>query len=421
MRQNNRRDSSLLTPRSSLRLPTVGRCYLLVALTLLLIGLYRNINLLLLLGYAMLVLAALNGLAAGRSVRRLRGRRRLPDWVFARTPCGVEVEVSNPGRRPRPGLRVEDGGTDHLSSWPIDQLPGRDSLTLRREISLPQRGRYVWNALTANSGYPFGLVERRTALTASEEVTVLPCPGWLHRGRFLRYLRSLVVQPQQVHVRRKPRAHPAAQAEFHGLRSYRGGDSLRLIHWRTSARRGELMVREFEDEPSDNLLLVVDPTLPAESDYGGVPLREQFEEAISLAASICWEWCRRHGDRLVLATGGPKPKVCEGWTGPVHARHALECLAVLECTLGPSDPAVIASLREHVLPPTLVVLLSLGRSPLADLLPRAVGRPVSCLDATRVERFDFYKPPSLQGTGNREQGTDKKHLFSMACSSFPDL
>jgi uncharacterized protein (DUF58 family) len=396
----------------------VGRYYLLVTFLLLVIGLYRSINLVLLLGYAMLVLAALNALAAGRGVRRLRGHRRIAEWVFARTPCSVEVEVSNPGRRPRPGLRIEDGGADHLNTWLLDPLPAFANLTLRREVSLP-RGRYAWGALAANSGYPFGLVERRVELTPSEEVIVLPCPGWLHRGRFLRYLRSLTVQPQHVHVRRRPRCHPAAQAEFHGLRSYRGGDSLRLIHWRTSARRGELMVREFEDEPSDNLLLVVDPTLPAESDYCDVPLREQFEEAINLAATICWEWCRRHGDRLVLATAGPKPVVVEGWTGPIHARHALECLATLECTLGPSDPAVIASLREHKLPPAIAVLVALGRSSLANFLPRALGRPVNCLDATRTERFDFYKPPSLQGTGNREPGTEKKHLFSGPCSLVP--
>jgi hypothetical protein len=91
----------------------------------------------------------------------------------------------------------------------------------------------------------------------------------------------------------------------------------------------------------------------------------------------------------------------EGWTGPIHARNVLECLATLECTLGPSDPAVIGSLREHKLPSAIVVLVALGRSSLANFLPRALGRSVNCLDATRTERFDFYKPPSLQKAGER--------------------
>jgi uncharacterized protein (DUF58 family) len=386
---------AIINHQSSIIINRAGRYYLLVAVALLGVGLYRSINLLMLLSYAMLVMAALNLLAAGRSVRRLRARRRFAEWLFARTPCSVEVLVSNPGRQPRRGLRIEDGGTDRAGMWFIDQLSGLDSVTLRREVDThARRGRHTWGAVTVSSGYPFGIVERRTALTASEEVIVLPRLGWLHRGRFLRHLRSLAVQPRHAPVRLPPRSHPAAQAEFHGLRSYRGGDSLRLIHWRTSARRGELMVREFEDEPSDNLLLMVDPALPAESDYCGVPLREQFEEAVSLAATICWEWCRRRGDHLTLATAGPNPVVLAGLTGPIHARRVLECLAVVECTPAPSDPAALARLREAALPPAVVVLLALGYSSLADPLARALGRPVNSLDATRTDRFDFYTPPS---------------------------
>ncbi|MGH7171223.1 MAG: DUF58 domain-containing protein [Gemmataceae bacterium] len=376
--------------RGTRLLPWAGRCFLLVALVLLGIGVLRRINLLILLADALLVMAFLNLLAAGRSVRGLRARRRFAEWLFARTPCSVEVQVSNPGRRGRLALRLEDGGPDNAATWFLDWLPGLGSTTWRRDVNPPRRGRYTWAALRASSGYPFGLVERRVLLAPEEEVMVLPCLGWLHRGRFLRHLRNLAVQPQYAPLRHPPRPHPAAQAEFHGLRSYQSGDSPRLIHWRTSARRGALMVREFEDEPSDNLLLVVDPTLPAESDY----LRQQFEEAVSLTASICWEWCRRHGDRLVLATATADPALLDGLTGPAHARRVLECLAVLPCGKGPADPTVIARLQTHRLPPAMVVVIALGHSALAEPLRHALGRRVNCLDATRTDRFDFYTPPS---------------------------
>ena len=238
-------------------------------------------------------------------------------------------------------------------------------MTWRREVTLPRPGRYTWGAVRVSSGYPFGLVERRRLLMAEETVTVLPCLGWLHRGRFLRHLRDSSMQPRHSHLRHKPRPHPAAQAEFHGLRSYRSSDSPRLIHWRTSARRGELMVREFEDEPSDNLLIVVDPVLPRPSspsllggDEGrnGVALPEQFEQMISLIASICWEWCRRRDDRLVLATATSEPVVLDGLTGPALARRILECLAVLECGTGPVDGTVVRQLQARRLPSTIVVL-----------------------------------------------------------------
>ena len=96
------------------------------------------------------------------------------------------------------------------------------------------------------------------------------------------------------------------------------------------------------------LLTQLDPTLPAESDSMGVPLCEQFEDVVSLTATICWEWCRRRGDRLILATGGDKPVVLDGLTGPVHARRVLECLAAVECQPGPANAAVIAAMRIFV-------------------------------------------------------------------------
>ena len=304
--------------------------FLLVALGLLAIGIHRSINLLTLLAYALLTMMVLNLLTAKRSLRGLVVHRHIAEWLFARTACGVEVQVSNPSRRPRWGLRLEDSGSDHVAAWFADWLPGRGSQTFRQDVILPRRGRYSGDR---HGEQRLSVRPRRAARTMvlGEEAIVLPCVGWLHRGRFLRHLRSLTAQPPRVQLRNRPRCHPAAQAEFHGLRAYRGGDSPRLIHWRTSARYGELMVREFEDEPSDNLLLVFDPALPSEWHGDGGTLREQFEEAVSLAATICWEWCRRRGDRLGLATAGPNPLVLEGLTGPAHARRVLECLAVVEC------------------------------------------------------------------------------------------
>jgi uncharacterized protein (DUF58 family) len=387
-----RNDRSLAAKRGTFHLPAAGWYCLGVALVLLIIGFHRRINLLMLLGDMLVVMLVLNLLAAGRSLRGLKVRRRLDDWLFARTPGIVEVQVSNPDRRARFGLRIVEEGTDQAAECLVDYLPAQDSVSWRREVTLPRRGRYTWGAVRVSSGYPFGLGERRRLLMTEETVTVLPCLGWLHRGRFLRYLRELSAQPRNAHFRHKPRPHPAAQAEFHGLRSYRSSDSPRLIHWRTSARRGELMVREFEDEPSDNLLVVVDPTLPAESDYCGVSLRDQFEEMVSLIASICWEWCRRRDDRLVLATATAEPVVLDGLTGPAHARRILESLALLECSAGPVNAAVIEHLQARRIPSASIVVVALGHSALAEPLRRILRRRVQSLDASRTDRFDFYTP-----------------------------
>ncbi len=415
MPDDNLRPSSTRNPRSSMVLLPAGRNCLIISLALLTIGVYRRINLLMLLGDVLVVIVVWNLLAAGRSLRGVKVRRRFDDWLFARTPCVVEIQVSNSDHHARLGLRIDEvaptvadsrgepANRNAAAACRVGYLPAQGSVSWRREVTLPRRGRYSWGEVRACSGYPFGLVERRLTLAAEETVIVLPHLGWLHRGRFLRHLRDLAVQPRQSQIRRKLLPHPAAQAEFHGLRAYRSGDSPRLIHWRTSARRGELMVREFEDEPSDNLLLVVDTALPAplssckketEERDESAAMREQFEEMISLIASICWEWCRRRDDRLVLATATAELTVLDGLTGPTHARRVLECLAALECGTRQVDGAVIGRLQTRHLPAAVVVVVALGRSALVEPLQRALGRRVHCLDASRTDRFDFYAPPT---------------------------
>ncbi len=215
-------------PRSTIHDPrwSVGRAYLLVTLGLLAIGLHRSINLLTLLAYALLTIGVLNLLAAKRSLRGLRAapaHRGLAVRAHA-------VRHRSAGVQPRPTPALGSALRGQRARPPDDLVrllaagarargaAAAPVQTFRQDVVLPRRGRYGWGALTVSSGYPFGLIQRCAELVPSEQVFVLPRVGWLHRGRFLRHLRSLTVQPPRVAVRNRPRSHPAAQAEFHGLR-----------------------------------------------------------------------------------------------------------------------------------------------------------------------------------------------------------
>ncbi len=196
----------------------------------------------------------------------------------------------------------------------------------------------------------------------------------------------------------QPRRHPAAQDQFHGLRPFRPGDNPRAVHWRTSARRGEWMVREFEDLPGENLLLVFDPVL--EGDGGRERFSRErlddFEAAVSLAATIAMEWRGDRGGRLVAAVAGADSAVLDGPCGPAHARRVLERLAVVE-PLGSAaaDAALLGRLAEVSC--AGVVVVAAGRSRLADGLRQALQRPVACLDAQALHDLDFYEPPKSGG------------------------
>jgi uncharacterized protein (DUF58 family) len=360
-----------------------GGYWLLIAAVLLGVGLFKSINLLLLLGYLLFVIAACNAVLAGRRLHGLRARRRTAEPVFAGSPCAVEIQIDNTLRGGVPAVRVEDHGPDHALAWFADHLEGKGERLLRGEVVLPARGRYAWGPVTAASGYPFGLARRQVVLVPGEEVIVLPRLGRLHRGRLRRHLRG--ADPQRDRTRQRPQRHPGAQAEFHGLRGYRAGDSPRLIHWRTSARCGELMVREFEDLPGENLLLVFDPTLPPGSDP------RVFESAVSLAATICWEWGRRTGERLLLAVGGLGPGLLDGLTTPRHVRRVLEALALQEPTAATDARALLACLQVGRLPSAAVLVVGIGANRLAGMLEQKLRRPVAYLNAAR--ELDFYEAP----------------------------
>jgi uncharacterized protein (DUF58 family) len=373
------------------------------------IGILKNIDPLTVLGYVMLVLMVLNTVTAGRRLRQIEGRRQVGELIFAGAGCKIEIRVRNIGKRLRVGVRLEDTGPAHALGWYIDRLEAQSGCICRGEVVLPRRGWYDFGPLVAASGYPFGLVRRRVILREGMRVLVLPRPGKLVRDRLRHQLRG--VDPHGERVRRRGWRDEAAQAEVHGLRTFRPGDSPRLIHWRTSARRGELMVREMEDVPGDDLVLVLDTEAPA---------AESFEEAVRLAATVVWEWCRRRGDRLLLAvSAGERCTIRDGVSGPEHALSLLECLATVSPTQarrasegsshtsptrqrGDTSPTRQQGEHSHhatveevsrAMPRTAsVVVVSAGPSNLPALLEPRLGRPTTLLDVTRWKEWGFYHP-----------------------------
>src|SRR5207237_602192 len=116
---------------------------------------------------------------------------------------------------------------------------------------------------------------------------------------------------------------------------------------------GSLMVREYEDWPNDDLTVVLDAR--REAGAGDDPLLEQ---AISLAATICWEWCRQTGDRLLLAVAGAEMTVQEGATGRELAQALLERLALEHGATDGDADRIIAQLQGRKLSPGPILVIS---------------------------------------------------------------
>jgi len=414
--------------------PAPESYYWLMAVAILLWqGWQRGVNLVALLGCFVLSLWALNGILVWLrfSFRRCGVSRRIESPVFAGEPFAISWEATNPSRWNQRGVRLEDMSPILRQTWFIPLLRAGESQRRRKVVLLQRRGRVTWPALRLSTGYPFGLFRRVVRIATDDETIVLPRLGRLHSGRLRRLLHH---RPHLVHATQRPRRrHPVAQTDFYGLREFRPGDSPRWIHWRTTARVGELMVREFEEPPLDNLTVIVDPWLPdqpgalrrnweqvheanrhllerllasgpppspekrrakeaalarKEEPYRA-PL-ERLELALSLAATILWTWHRQPGAQLALALAedGAGSRVDDNAASGVVP--LLENLALTKGGPRTDTTQLVERLAEFPLPAGPVLLISTRASDLADRLSARIGRHVSMLDTSQPQVGDLF-------------------------------
>jgi uncharacterized protein (DUF58 family) len=354
------------------------------ALVLAGVGWFKTINLLLLLGYVLLALVGVNAWVAWRSARRLTAARRPSAPVFPGEAVVISSEVANPSSRPVTALVSERSGWNR-AAWFLAPLGARGSRTLTARWKFPTRGRHRVEPLTADVSYPFGLVQAVRDLTGPGEVFVLPAVGRVDLAGFRRWL-ARGVSGESPSRRPSRRAAPGT-GDVRGLRPYRPGDSPRDIHWRSSARRDQLLVREYDRGDPVGLVIVIDPWVP---DGPTTPeTGRRLEWALSLATTLGQAWCDTDdGSDLTLIVPGSPPAVRSGRCTPGFVRQAFVLLADLTGT--PSVPTAVPSQARRSSQAARVVVSTRPSSPIADSL-HSVGLPCAAVDPTAAQ--NWFAPP----------------------------
>ena len=220
------------------------------ALLLFVVGTSVQAGWLLVLASCLLGATAAGFVLPGRMLRGLEWERRAPAEAYQ----GDEVRVSIVGLEPdlRPPARARSGrrAPRARAGVPAEGLAGRarhrgdpqDRRTPRR----PRRsGRLVASAA------PFGVAERRRRVAVASPTVVYPR---LVRLDELPFLESAPTPERAIHSAPRRGTGP----DYLGIREYRVGDSMRHVHWPSTARHGALMVREFEREQTRRLAVVID-------------------------------------------------------------------------------------------------------------------------------------------------------------------
>lgn len=313
----------------------------------------------LLLGNWVWAASSLRGIAVRREARTLRAQ---VGQVFEE-----RFEIENASRLPRLWLEVRDLSTlpNTQGSHVLTLVAGRRTRSYRAINHLTRRGVFPLGPTAATSGDPFGMFLVSRAFPAEASLLVYPM---MFEVRSFPGPAGLL--PGGEALRR--RTHQIT-ANASGVREYAPGDSVNRIHWVSTARRGRLMVKEFELDPLAQVWIFVDAFRGAQAalphdepagarDFWGRPVKIALppsteEYAISIAASLARYFVRRR--RAVgLVSNGESLRVLPPEPGGRQLGKMLEALALLQAEGDLNVLAVVLAQAQHLPRGSTVILIT---------------------------------------------------------------
>ena len=297
-------------------------------------------------------------------MRPVNGRINCPPSVVQGDTAELAITVENPSAASLrmielevlvPGALSEDA---HARALIVQLAPGATENLAVRTPPL-KRGCHEIGPITVTSGFPLGLATQSLPVSGSERSL------WVYPRLFpVEFVPLAGEQFQQMGEAISPRG--GGTEDFAGVREYRHGDSRRSIHWRASARRNELVVKEFMRVVATTLTIAVDLGKAANAGEG---IDTAVEDAIRIAGSAArYALAERHHVQLVLC-GRTVERV-----GPF--RHSADMEAVLRAlALARCDGVIpfgahLGAIAELTPPNSTLMLVYADANP-GDL--RAVG------------------------------------------------
>lgn len=242
-----------------------------------------------------LVVAGLLDVLRTPSPAGLRVERTVADPGILGRPVRIGIRVENPAAAATT-LAIRDEATAPLGASPAlhVRVPARGTVEAAYELAPPARGAYAFAAIHIRAVGPWGLGWRRARH---------PLPGTLRVVPGFTAVTRYELEARRAHLHRTGLLALRRRGEgrtFASLREYVPGDEVRWIDWKATARRGKLIVREYEAERSQNVMLLLDAGRMMTADVGG---RTKLDHAIDAALLLAYA-AVRHGDQVGLLAFG---------------------------------------------------------------------------------------------------------------------
>jgi len=371
------------------------------------------------------------------ALRTLKITRHCVERTFAGEPVTVTLAVQNTARVPVAGLMLSEvvrslptrvggpAGVDASSAQESQRLlpvalgrpnapsvgggqafaamvSGRGVERVRYRLLVRRRGIYHFGRTQLDTVFPLGFWRSHAARRVPGRLVVYPRLGEIDTALF---------QEMEAAVQRLRRSRPSREEQdFRSLREYRPGDNPKWIHWRSSARQGKMLVKEYEEPQTRRVFLLLDTNLQRL----GPQRLPAFELALSFAAT-CTRELARHGCEVTCAAMAPDTQ--PNFLTVSRERRNLDTLLEMLAGLQPDSTRTLTDLRGHIrredLRQVFILVLGLGSLRVrADLTwLRSPDCVVKMLDV-RGEEFRRLFRRTSSATPGRED-TDEDLLLAL--------
>lgn len=249
------------------------------------------------------------------------------DRVVAGTEVAAQLEVSNDGSRLTLPVLLDIPVGDGLVEAHVPLLRGRGVYREQITISAAKRGIITVGPMTIGRGDPLGVLRRDHTWPGVQTIYVHPV--------------TVAIPSTSAGLQRDLEGAVTStivnsDLSFHAIRDYVPGDSRRHVHWKSTAKTGKLMVRQYEETRRSRIAVVLD------LETAQFASEDEFEMAVSCAASLALQ-AVREGREVIVTTSAAIP---EHARGRVHAISTLPTVSPRAMLDGMSG----VTMSEHVMP-----------------------------------------------------------------------
>ena len=352
------------------KLTPEGWAYLVILCFIAAGAILRNVNLLIVTTGMLVVPILFNWRVCATLRGKLKGKRLLPDFVHAGQTANINWSCENNSKKltaynvmvhdliadaagavvkPSVFQRVQSLVLKLVSSvffrsvWPrtaahacFVPVPANDVVWSSYRCHFPARGQHTFSHAVISVSWPFGLISCRTPVHEEDSVFVAPRLGYL--GPAWEQKIDSFVAGDEARTRRVG----VQDDHFYALRKWRSGDSRKHVHWRSMAKLGYPLVKQFDQPNNRDFALVLDLHEADES------TRRRCETILSFAATAISRLSKESQEQIAIGIAATEQQLIFGaYTRQTYV-EAMQCLAVATPVADPAIDSTIAKLAAKV-------------------------------------------------------------------------